>query len=102
MQPPPCLHSQCSRALFPGMSSTPLPDDVLPWEKLVAKAVHDMRSPLSTITTTLAVLRMTIHDPTKAEKLMGIMERQTGDLTEQLNRLLQDPVSFLENREITS
>ena len=93
----PTLAFDRSRALFPDMNSTPLPDNVLPWEKLVAKAVHDMRSPLSTINTTLAVLRMTIHDPTKAEKLMGIIERQTGDLTEQLNRLANDPGSYSED-----
>nr|WP_265594855.1 histidine kinase dimerization/phospho-acceptor domain-containing protein [Haloferula sp. BvORR071] len=68
---------------------------ILPWEQLVAKAVHDMRSPLSTMTTTLAVLRMAAADPAKSEKLIGILERQTEDLTEQLNRLLSDPESFV-------
>ncbi len=54
-----------------------------------------MRSPLSTMTTTLAVLRMAAADPAKSEKLIGILERQTEDLTEQLNRLLSDPESFV-------
>jgi signal transduction histidine kinase len=76
------------------VSNPPRSDESLPWEQLVAKAVHDMRSPLSTINTTLAVLRMAIHDPGKAEKLVGVIERQTGDLTEQLNRLVNDPGSF--------
>ena len=71
----------------------------LPWEELVAKAVHDMRSPLSTMSTTLAVLRMALADPAKAEKLMGILERQTRDLTEQLDRLVNDPGSFAVGRD---
>lgn len=70
----------------------------LPWEELIAKAVHDMRSPLSTMNTTLAVLRMAISDPVKAEKLIGILERQSADLTEQLNRLLNDPGSYSQDR----
>ena len=84
---------------FPSVSNPPLSDESLPWEQLVAKAVHDMRSPLSTINTTLAVLRMALHDPAKAEKLVGIIERQSADLTEQLNRLVTDPASYARKQE---
>ena len=80
---------------FPNVSNPPLTDDSLPWEQLVAKAVHDMRSPLSTMTTTLAVLRMAIADPAKAEKLLTILERQAADLTTHLERLVDDPGSYV-------
>lgn len=82
------------------VKDAPPNQSALPWEQLIAKAVHDMRSPLSTMNTTLAVLRMAISDPVKAEKLLGILERQTGDLTEQLDRLLNDPESFLQDRNL--
>ena len=87
------------RALFARVNTPPSETaEALPWEQLVAKAVHDMRSPLSTITTTLAVLRMAAADPAKSDRLIGILERQTEDLTEQLNRLVSDPGSFAKER----
>ena len=77
------------------MNNPPPINDALPWEQLVAQAVHDMRSPLSTMTTTLAVLRMAIADPAKAEKLLTILERQTAELTTHLERLVDDPGSYV-------
>ena len=99
MQPHRHLLLGADRALFPSVSNPPQTEDRLPWEQLVAQAVHDMRSPLSTMTTTLAVLRMAIADPAKAEKLVGIIERQSADLTEQLNRLVTDPASYARKQE---
>lgn len=65
-------------------------DESLPWKKIVAKSVHDMRSPLSCMRTTLEILRMTSGGAEPQTKLLGIMDTQIDELTAQLDILLKN------------
>lgn len=66
-------------------------DESLPWKEIVAKSVHDMRSPLSCLRTTLEILRMTSGGAEPQTKLIGIMDTQIDELIVQLDTLLQNP-----------
>jgi hypothetical protein len=75
------------------------PDPVaLPWDKIVRQAVHDMRTPLSSMLTTVAVLRQlqaTAAVPSQWERMIDLLERQIQTLSAQLARLHESPESFL-------
>lgn len=81
------------------MSQPPDSDSVtLPWEKIVRQAVHDMRTPLSSMLTTVAVLRQlqaTSTVPPQWERMIGMLERQVETLSGQLVRLQESPDSYL-------
>ena len=81
------------------MSQPPDSDSVtLPWEKIVRQAVHDMRTPLSSMLTTVAVLRQlqaTSTVPPQWERMIGMLERQVETLSGQLVRLQESPESYV-------
>ena len=85
------------------MSQPPDSDSVtLPWEKIVRQAVHDMRTPLSSMLTTVAVLRQlqaTSTIPPQWERMIDMLERQVQTLSGQLVRLQESPASFLKVEE---
>lgn len=66
----------------------------IPWQQVVNKAVHDMRTPLSAMKTTLEVIRLSKDDPEKAAKLIAMLERQTNEISGLMNRLVEDPGSY--------
>jgi K+-sensing histidine kinase KdpD len=70
-------------------------DESLPWKQIVAKSVHDMRSPLSCMRTTLEILRMTSGGAEPQTKLVGIMDTQIDELTAQLDMLLKNPAEIV-------
>lgn len=68
--------------------------DNIPWEEVLGKAVHDMRTPLSGMKTAIEVLRLAQGDPDKFSRIIAMMERQTTELTGLLERLEKDPESY--------
>ncbi len=71
------------------------PDNPLPWKQIVAKAVHDMRTPLSTIRTSLEILRMLPPDSDQYGKMLGILDSQVKEISGQLETLMTTPESYL-------
>jgi signal transduction histidine kinase len=74
----------------------------LPWEKIVGQAVHDMRTPLSSMLTTVAVLRQlqaTSTVPPQWERMTDLLERLIQTLSGQLARLHESPESYVKNEE---
>ena len=74
----------------------------LSWDKVVRQAVHDMRTPLSSMLTTVAVLRQlqaTSAVPAQWERMIDLLERQVQTLSAQLVRLHESPESFLKTEE---
>lgn len=63
----------------------------MPWKQIVAQAVHDLRTPLSSLRVTLEVLRMTPSDPEAHAKLIGMMGRQVDLIADLLETLSKDP-----------
>jgi signal transduction histidine kinase len=68
--------------------------DSTAWQELVAKAVHDMRTPLSGMKTAIEVLRLAQGDPDKVARIISMMERQATELAGLLERLAKDPESY--------
>ncbi|MES2920419.1 MAG: response regulator [Verrucomicrobiota bacterium] len=54
----------------------------------LANFVHDLRSPLSSILTGIEVLKLSLEDRAKAEKIIGMLERQTLEMTRLLEGLV--------------
>ncbi|MCW1886662.1 hypothetical protein OKA04_18125 [Luteolibacter flavescens] len=80
----------------------PISAPAFPWDKAVRQAVHDMRTPLSSMLTTVAVMRQmqaAASLPPQWERLIGMMERQVQDLSGQLSRLNESPASFLKEEQ---
>lgn len=74
----------------------------LPWEKIIRQAVHDMRTPLSSLLTTVAVLRQlqaTSTVPAQWERMIDLLERQVQTISGQLVRLHESPESYLKVEE---
>ena len=74
----------------------------LPWDKIVRQAVHDMRTPLSSMLTTVAVLRQLQSSssvPQQWERMIDMLERQVQTLSGQLVRLHESPESYLSAEE---
>ncbi len=63
--------------------------------EILPKAVHDMKTPLSTMRVTLEVLRMTCGDSEDLGKLIAMLENQVNELTGQLDTLATDPAAVL-------
>lgn len=74
-------------------AAPPSPTEGLPWEALVTSAVHDMRTPLSSIFTTIEILKL-LEPSEKALVLLGKLEQQSRELSDQLERLVRDPLSY--------
>ncbi len=68
--------------------------DPLAWPEIVSKAVHDMRTPLSSIRTTLEIFRMVGGGSEKEMKLIGVLDRQVDELNALMETLLNDPAAF--------
>jgi len=68
--------------------------DSIPWDEVLGKAVHDMRTPLSGLKTAIEVLRLAQGDPDKVSRIISMMERQTTELTGMLERLVKEPESY--------
>lgn len=66
-------------------------DESLPWNQIVAKSVHDMRTPLSCLRTTVEILRMTSGGDERQAKLVGLLDVQIDELTAHLEKLLHHP-----------
>ncbi|RYD61475.1 MAG: hypothetical protein EOP83_16920 [Verrucomicrobiaceae bacterium] len=82
------------------MSQQPSDTDpvALPWDKIVRQAVHDMRTPLSSMLTTVAVLRQLQTTSTvspQSDRMIDMLERQVQMLSGQLARLQESPESYL-------
>ncbi|MEK7952266.1 histidine kinase dimerization/phospho-acceptor domain-containing protein [Luteolibacter soli] len=74
----------------------------IPWEKIVRQAVHDMRTPLSSMLTTVAVLRQLQGNaaaPPQWERMIDLLERQVQTLSAQLVQLHESPESYLKVEE---
>jgi K+-sensing histidine kinase KdpD len=69
-------------------------DETLPWKAIAAKAVHDMRTPLSSLRTSIEILKMISADPEKSAKVISLLENQVEVLSRQMERLVEDPASF--------
>ena len=68
--------------------------DPLAWPEIVSKAVHDMRTPLSSIRTTLEIFRMVAGGSEKQMMLVGVLDRQVDELNGLMETLLNDPAVF--------
>ncbi len=66
-------------------------DEPLPWKLIVAKSVHDMRTPLSCMRTTLEILRMTSGDDEQQMKMISILDCQLNELACHLDQLVRNP-----------
>jgi signal transduction histidine kinase len=74
------------------MNASPPPG--LPWEEIVSVAVHDMRTPLSSMRTTLEIIRMLNSQCDRTSGLVEKLDRQVLELAGHLERLQNDPASY--------
>ncbi|RYD34786.1 MAG: hypothetical protein EOP85_19540 [Verrucomicrobiaceae bacterium] len=63
--------------------------DLPPLNAAVAKALHDMRTPLSCMRTTVEILRMTQGNAEQQEKSLGLLEAQMREMNEVMNKLAE-------------
>lgn len=61
----------------------------------MAKAVHDMRTPLSCMRTTVEILRLLPTDSDQRRGVIGSLETQIDLIARQLELLMASPESFL-------
>ena len=69
--------------------------EALPWKEIVGKAVHDMKTPLSSLRVTLEILRMTSGGSEAHGKLIAMLDNQVNELARQLDTLANDPAAIL-------
>lgn len=69
-------------------------DKSLPWDEILLTAVHDIRTPLSSMLVTLEVLRDLHGGSEPSAKLIAMLDRQVMGVSDLLERLLRDPASF--------
>lgn len=72
----------------------PPSDERLPWEEIVPVAIHDMRSPLSSMRTTLEIVRMLNSQCDRTSGLIDKLDKQVLELAGLLERFQNDPASF--------
>ena len=72
----------------------PPSDERLPWEEIVPVAIHDMRTPLSSMRTTLEIVRMLNSQCDRTSGLIDKLDKQVLELAAQLERLQNDPASY--------
>ncbi|RYD78682.1 MAG: hypothetical protein EOP84_13955 [Verrucomicrobiaceae bacterium] len=58
-----------------------------PLKAIVAKSVHDMKTPLSCMRTTVEILRLTAGDADRQAKAIGILDAQINELNGILENL---------------
>ncbi|MES2439307.1 MAG: histidine kinase dimerization/phospho-acceptor domain-containing protein [Verrucomicrobiota bacterium] len=73
------------------------PVDSLPWKQIVAKSVHDMKTPLSCLRTTVEILRMTSGGDPRQVRLIGVLDAQIDELNGHLEKLLNSPEEIVQN-----
>ena len=66
----------------------------LAWDEIVPVAIHDMRSPLSSIRTTLEIVRMLNSQCDRTSGLIDKLDKQVLELAGLLERFQNDPASF--------
>lgn len=54
----------------------------------ILQAVHDIRTPLSAMKTSVAILKMISSDPEKSARLVQMMDKQVDDISEKLEKLV--------------
>jgi signal transduction histidine kinase len=79
---------------FPTMDS-PSPEEPLPWKEIHAKAVHDMKTPLSSMRVTLEILRMTCGDSEPHGKLIAMLDTQVNEIARQIDTLAKNPAAVI-------
>jgi len=77
-------------------SFDPGPDDEHEWKKIVKAAAHEIRTPLSSLRTSVEILKMNRLDQEQSQKLMAMMNRQIESISAQLDTLVNRPATFLE------
>ncbi len=65
-----------------------------PWEQIVRNAVHDLRTPLCSISFTLEVMRMSPADPQAQSQLRLMLNEKVKEMDLLLETLVIDPASF--------
>ncbi len=78
-------------------SSNPAIDGDFPWKTVVKTAVHEIRTPLSALCTSIEILKMNRLDTEQAHKMLLMMNRQVDAIIGQLDTLLNRPAAYLEN-----
>jgi hypothetical protein len=71
-------------------------EEPLAWKQIVGKAVHDMRSPLSTMRTTLEILRMLPPNSDQYGKMISMLDSQVNVISGHLETLINCPETFLD------
>jgi hypothetical protein len=66
----------------------------LPWDEILNVAVHDMRTPLSSMRSTLEIIRMLNPDCAKTSTLVDKLDKQVMEIAAHLDRLCSDPASY--------
>jgi len=82
-------------------SFDPGPDDEHEWKKIVKAAAHEIRTPLSSLRTSVEILKMNRLDQEQSQKLMAMMNRQIESISAQLDTLVNRPATFLETTTIS-
>ncbi|GEM_PF-1404966 len=77
-------------------TSDPAGSDELPWKKIIKCAVHEIRSPLSSLRTSVEILKMNRLDDEQSQKVMTMMNRQIEAISDQLEALVARPRTFLD------
>lgn len=70
-------------------------EEPLPWERIIARSTHDMKTPLSSIRVTLEVLRMTCAGSEAHLTLLAMIDSQVNDLARQVDTLATDPAAVI-------
>lgn len=73
------------------------PTETLPWPEIIRQATHDLRTPLSSIVMAASVLRQLPPESAEVdrERMLALLEREVGVLSECVRRLAESPESFL-------
>lgn len=76
-------------------ASDPANGEELPWKKIVASAAHEIRTPLSSLRTSVEILKMNRLDEEQGQKLMTTMIRQIESISGYLDLLVTSPATFI-------
>ena len=79
----------------------PVTDDETDWKRIVKAAAHEIRTPLSSLRTSVEILKMNRLDEEQSQKLMTMMNRQIESISEHLDILVNRPATFLESSTTT-
>ena len=74
---------------FPSSSGTSTPAHTqFVNAEVIATLAHDLRSPLASIRTGIEVLKLSLQNPAQIEKVIGMLERQTAEMTGMVDGML--------------